>query len=499
MSEEYYKASAWGTIYHSLTVDEALGAGAAGPGKSWVLLMDPIHQVMVEHQRCVDPDHKYPLRPGGSSGRALHLRRTRPQLTDTIDRAKRVFPAIDPKVVWNENSLTFTFSSGYKYEFSHCANRDDWQNFLSREFTYIGFDELVQFEEEQYDQITSRIRSADPVLCNMLKVRAMSNPTIVRTKAENFTVNDPNWVRRRFVEPAPEGKVILKKKLTRRSGETAYKTRIYLPAKLHDNPDPEFVRNYELTLLNKPPHIRKAMLEGDWWVTAGSYYAESWDERLHVIKPFRIPADWPKWRSMDWGFKAPGCIHWWTMDEDGDVYCIKEFTFQNMLSKKVAQRAKDYEIQMGLWDEAADRSMISGPADDQLWEMRGDSSRSKYDDFADVGVAWVKAYKRSRVGNSNKFVERLLDHNHGTQRPGVMFFNTCDKAITTIPGIQTDLHDAEVPADGGDDHWHDSVLYSMAHCSHGKSSIVMRYPKEDWEVDEHYSSHRKKRGKFGYG
>ena len=42
--------------------------------------------------------------------------------------------------------------------------------------TAIYFDELTAFNEEQYDQITTRLRSSDAVLGTMLKVRSMSNP-----------------------------------------------------------------------------------------------------------------------------------------------------------------------------------------------------------------------------------------------------------------------------------------------------------------------------------
>ena len=42
-------ASPWGNEFHSLAVDEALGGGSAGPGKSLALLMDPSPQMVVEH------------------------------------------------------------------------------------------------------------------------------------------------------------------------------------------------------------------------------------------------------------------------------------------------------------------------------------------------------------------------------------------------------------------------------------------------------------------
>ncbi len=52
MSGVAYKASPWQERFHSLKVDEALGGGSAGGGKSLCLLADPLQQIIVQHKRC---------------------------------------------------------------------------------------------------------------------------------------------------------------------------------------------------------------------------------------------------------------------------------------------------------------------------------------------------------------------------------------------------------------------------------------------------------------
>jgi hypothetical protein len=501
---ELYKPSRWGEIYHNLNVDEALGAGAAGPGKSLVLLCDPLQQVYVENERCLDKCHPHYHPWGMSEGKALHLRRTRPMLDETIDRAHRIFKSIDSSVQYTGSggpgkpAATFIFPSGYKYQFSHCKDPGDWQQYMSNQFTWIGFDELIQFEFPQYENISGRCRSGDPVLRPMCRVRSMSNPMQSGANNERISISDPQWVRRYFVDPAPEGNKILRHKVTRRDGRVEYITKMYLPATLYDNPDKEFVDDYERRLLGKSEYIRQALLYGNWYATAGSYFGEDWNTRLHVCKPFRIPDHWPRFRSLDWGFKSPGVVCWWAMDDDENIFCEKEYNFKFKTDVEVAHEIQEIERSMGLWDGR--RSQLTGPADDQLWEERGDMGRTKADNMMAAGIPWVKADKKSRITNGLRLLNRMRDHCDGQTTPGIVFFENCKMSVRTIPAIQTDSNNIECPADGGEDHWLDAAMYACAYASHGKSGIPRRRKKDEWADDKVFEYRlRQERGQYGYG
>jgi hypothetical protein len=499
--ESAYSPSPWGQEFHTLPHEYALGAGSAGPGKSMVLLMEPLSQIICEHERCYRrKDHDFPLHWGESIGWALHLRRTLPMLKQTLQRAHRIFPAIDPGVRWIGSENTFVFSSGYRYEFGHCNDADSWQQFYSSEFSIILYDELTQFLEEQWDQINSRRRSSDPVLRTMTKTRAMSNP--VTRKEGNFTVTDPNWVRRLFVDPAPEGRKTIVKEMVRGTGEIVRERRIYLPATLYDNPDKEFVKTYEATLLGMKPHQRQALLYGNWYFTTGSFF-EEWDDAVHVRKAFAIPEHWPVFRSMDWGFKKPGCVHWWALDEDDNLYCFHELTFRGQTDEEVAAEIRKVEINYGLWKHG--KSLITGPADTQLWEKRGESARSKAEVMASKGVYWVTADKKSKKRNCELLTSRLKDRGLNGGHPGICFFESCRDARKTIPSIQTETQGAdadELPKDGGEDHWLDSTLYACAYASRGRDGLQQRTTKSDEEDDEEHEQRRIRRGsrgRDGYG
>lgn len=497
-----YKPSEWQRRYHATTamgINEVLGAGSAGPGKTVALTNDCNDQIIVEHERCENKRHKHHIQWGASKGWALHLRRTRLNLEQTIALARSIFTSLDPGAQWNEQKSTWTFSSGFKYQFGHCKDPNDWESFSSYNLSALFFDELTEFNEEQYDQICRRVRSSDPVLKLMLKIRSMSNPLMRRTIASDFVVNDPNWVRRRFVDAAPEGNVVFKRKLVRRDGSVGWHKWLYMPAKLQDNPDKEFVQQYELNLLNSPPHIRAALLEGDWYVTAGSFFAPYWNKSLHVCEPFKVPGDWRFFRSMDWGFKAPGVIHWWALDDDNTLYCIKELKFQGKTDAEVAAMVQAVEITLDLWDEKRDESRITGVADTQLWEQRGDSGKNKAEVFRERGVPWRPADKKSKATNAGHLIKRLVDHDMGTKTPGIVFFNTCKYIIAVLPAIQTSVHSSEEPADGGEDHPMDSTLYAAAFASKGKGAIPpKREPKDEWE-EEDEKVNNERRGRHGYG
>ena len=494
--EAIYQPSPWQQRYHALTVDEALGAGSGGPGKTITLIWEPLEQIVTENDRMLLPkNHPHHLDPGQSSGWCLHLRRTRTMLDQTIAKTMKCYPLIDPQAHWDGSRSTWTFSSGYKVQFGHCKDPDDYLAYYSSEFTLLIFDELNQFLEKQYQEIKTRLRTSDPVLMKMLKTRSMSNP-VVQHEGQDFTINDPYWVRKHFVDPAPEGNTVIRKRFKMSDGSIRHKTRIYLPARLSDNPNKEFRLNYEHQLRDAPPHVRRALLEGDWYHVANGFYADAWQSELHVCEPFAIPSDWPVFRSMDWGYKAPGCIYWAALDPDDTLFVFREYTFQGKYAREVAARVKEIEEDEGLWK--GKRSTISGPADTQLWEARGDSGRSKAEDFSAEGISWVPADKKSRRRNAERFIERLRDHQNGTVAPGIVFFNTCRNALKTIPSMPRDPSDPELPMDGGSDHWHDCILYLCAYVSRRDGWAKRQSDEEDDEDEDERDGRRHKWGR-AYG
>lgn len=476
---------------------------------SMVLLADPFEQIRVEHLRCqqegVPPNwdknianliEKNPLNWGHSEGWILHLRRTLPRLTETINRSHRMFPLLDPDAKWNEKHHTWTFSSGIKYEFGHCKDRTDYNNYLGKQYTYLGWDELVEFNKEQYDFISSRLRTGDAVLRHFLKNRSMSNPRLSGNKGEDISIDDPAWVKRYFVDPWPDGKKILIRKVTRRDGTVENVTRIYLPATLYDNPDPVFVKQYELQLMGRPKHIRDCYLYGKWDTIIGSHFGEDWNPTIHICKPFKIPPDWPIFRAMDWGYATNGNVGYYAVHPEGTLYKFYEYTFKKKNATEVAEALKAFEEKNKLWDPNQG-SKLYGPSDKQIKEERGSSFKTKYEEFVEVGIDWCNADQKSRATNCEVFTNRLRSHNNFTQLPGIVFFENCRNSITTIPSLETDPNDLEVPKKGGMDHFYDETTYATQYAKQTGLSAPNYKGNIDYNEDEEPDD-MIDRGSFGY-
>jgi len=478
-----------------------LGGGSAGPGKSLTLLWDPIvKQAVIEHSRMTGiPPEGSPgwlvelcrnnrIRKGESEGHALHMRRTMPMLQETIDRSLRMFKAFDPDAIYNKELHRWEFTSGYKYTFGHCREPKDHVNYLSKQYTWLGEDEAGQFLEEQHEELDARVRSGDPVLKYLLATRLMSNPT-------------PGWLKERFVSPEPKGNVVFRVRVhDPETGESNYKTRLFLPAKLDDNPDKEFVKQYKIKLLSKPAHMRARYLYGDWNSVEGGYFEDDYNPTVHIIDPFKIPRDWPKFRAMDWGYKAPGVIGWFAMDPDENLYQFYEFNFRLMRDIEVAKRVAEIEQRFGFWNKREKKSRLTGVADTQLWEERGDSGKSKAAVFASEGVYWQPADKASIARNAERISERLRDYDKH-KKPGLMLFNACKKSAEMFASIGVDENDGTVPDKKSPlKHWFDMHAYAAARASRGRGSIVMELHDFDREhANDNDEPEMPAASGFGYG
>ena len=229
---------------------EILYGGAAGGGKSDALLIDALCIHLSGHQN--------------RSHRAVLSRKSFPDLKDLIDRSQDLYKAVDPDATYNQQTHTWTFSSGAKVEFAYLQNDRDRFKYRGRAWNYIGFDELTLWATPKcYEYLFSRCRTTDPTL--PCYVRATTNPDGPGQKwvMERFAIGVEGLASIQTIEVEFEvaandddGNLIAQY-------ETRTITRRFIPAKLSDNPH-LIGSGYRERLLQMPPEERDNLLMGRW-------------------------------------------------------------------------------------------------------------------------------------------------------------------------------------------------------------------------------------------
>ena len=485
---------------------EILYGGTAGSGKTLFLRWDPFEtQWAGEHQRWVD------ARSRGeqfqSVGWALHVRRVFPMLIQTILYVRDVSGRLDPGVKWDGDNYLLTFSCGYRYQFGHVQNEEDWRKYDSQDYTHLSVDEAVQTLKVQYDMLWARVRTTDPILGKKLRTCLASNPD---APFEGL------WVKERFVDPAPSGRKTMIETRVLSNGKERTTARVYIPARLSDNPDVDYRERYEAKLRQLPHHIMMARLFGDWNAVEGAFFEYEWKPDVHVVEPYQIPKHWPRIRIMDWGYKSPCPVVYAAVDEEGNYIVYEELNFNHKVrdderkdAELVAIAIKKHEkahdeadakhTDVRYWDDGSNSSRITGPADYQIRERRGTIGPTIEETMAQYGIYWNPCTKDRKAATA-ELLRRLKDIPKSKHsRPGITVFNTCKEICRTMPLIERDKNDPEVPKDGGDDHWLDCLFYLVMNRDGAAEKPKNRWDDEDEDNELAMARAKRANGKWGYG
>ena len=153
---------------------EVLYGGAAGGGKSFGLLADPM---------------RYFDNPNFSG---LILRRTNDELRELIWKSQELYLKAFKGAKWGEKKSQWTFPSGAKLWFSYLDRDQDVLRYQGQSFSYIAVDELTQYPSEFcWNYLRSRLRTTDTTL--PIHMRATTNPGGI----------GHGWVKRAFIDPSP--------------------------------------------------------------------------------------------------------------------------------------------------------------------------------------------------------------------------------------------------------------------------------------------------------
>ena len=428
------------TDFLASSEQEVLYGGAAGGGKSYAMVADPV---------------RYFNNP---ASQMLLVRRSTEELRELISVSKQLYPKAVPGIKFSERDKTWKAPSGATLWMSFLEREEDLTRYQGQAFNWIGFDELTQWPNPMaWNYMRSRLRTADKGLPTGM--RATTNPG----------GRGHQWVKKMFIDPAPynstfwaedidtgevmkwppSSKFAVKNDIV---GDPMFKRR-FIPANLMDNPYLSEDGMYEANLLSLPEHQRRQLLEGDWSVSEGAAFSE-WMPNKHVVEPYTIPNSWAKFRACDYGYGSMTAVLWFAVAPDEQLVVYRELYVNKTTAVDLAGMI--LEIEKG-------EKIRYGVLDSSLWHNRGDTGPSLAEQMIAKGCRWRPSdrSKGSRIAGKNE-VHRRLQTDEFTEKPRIVFFNTCRNIITEMPAIPLDKKNPEdVDTNSAIDHGYDALRYGI--------------------------------------
>jgi hypothetical protein len=389
---------------------DVLYGGAAGGGKSYAMLVDPL---------------RYAHR---AAHRALIIRRSMPELRELIDKSRELYPKAFPGCKYREVEKLWNFPSGAKIEFGFLERDADVYRYQGQAYSWIGFDEITHLPTEfAWNYLASRLRTTDSEITPYM--RCTANPGGVGA----------HWVKKRYIEPSdPDKSFIGKDGLTRK----------FIPARLEDNPFLATDGRYEQMLKALPPTQRKQLLEGNWDVNEGAAFTEFSIEE-HVIPPFDIPMHWERVKGIDYGYASESACIWAAVDpSDNTLIVYRELYRKGLTGQDLGAIITEMEL--------SDPFSVQGVLDTAAWSRTGTTGPT-------VGETLVRQGHKLRRADKNRIQGKIQIHEYlrlqPSGRPRLQIFSSCPSLIRELQGIPLDKSNPEDVDTHAPDHAYDALRY----------------------------------------
>lgn len=291
--------------------DEVFFGGAKGPGKT------DIGIAIVARQTDKELYKGYVTRETG------------PQLDEIKARMHRLYPKMAGKPAWNgDGHGRWTWPSGAKVILEAIGTPEEAERIQGKEPSVVFQDEVANIANEKtIDVIQAELRSKDPTIRCFW--RGSGNPG----------KSGHAWIKRRFVVPCGvDGRRIILRRVQTIAGERTF-TRRFIPGTVLDNPIYATDARYMAQLALLPEVLRFQLLYGDWNAGVGQALGEL-DERVHLVRPFTVPAAWTMFGAFDYGFAHNWVWIHFAVSEDGAVYVVDTVRGRRQQLHEIAERVK---------------------------------------------------------------------------------------------------------------------------------------------------------------
>ena len=389
---------------------DVLYGGAAGGGKSYAMLVDPL---------------RYAHR---AAHRALIIRRSMPELRELIDKSRELYPKAFPGCKYREVEKLWNFPSGAKIEFGFLERDADVYRYQGQAYSWIGFDEITHLPTEfPWNYLASRLRTTDSEITPYM--RCTANPGGVGA----------HWVKKRYIDPNEPNESF--------KGADGL-SRKFIPARIEDNPFLAEDGRYEQMLKALPPTQRKQLLEGNWDVNEGAAFTE-FDTDLHIVAPFQIPIHWERVKGIDYGYASESACIWAAIDpSDGTLIVYRELYRKGLTGEDLGHLITEMELQ--------DPLAVSGVLDTAAWSKTGTTGPT-------VGETLVRQGHKLRRADKNRIQGKIQIHEYlrlqPSGRPRLQIFSSCPSLIRELQSIPLDKSNPEDVDTHAPDHAYDALRY----------------------------------------
>jgi len=202
-------------------------------------------------------------------------------------------------------------------------------------------------------------------------------------------------------------------------------------------------KEIDLMISQWPGEVQQTRIKGHFAAFAGAVY-KLFSKDIHVIKPFKIPSDWVRYRVIDWGFNNPFVCLWLAMDSDRRWYVY----------------AEHYQARESLAYHAERVKQISG-AEKYRATWADHDAQERYE-FGRLGIGSLPAKKDIHLGI--EAVQAALKI-QGDGKPRLFIFKNCVHTCSEMAGYRwaegTELRDPTDEPLKVNDHCPDCIRYAI--------------------------------------